>query len=192
MASNEKTDTPGKSKPQIRLVLMIEDSSVKFRSFVGEQFSTATDRISKSIESLHNNLNSWPTTIAITVITCRLTLFPARLFAARNTMILRQAFTTAANRTMKYADLKTSFQNTELWQSWMRESRELGGHPMLSMLPLATHIPTFVLMSSSIRKLCEGFAMAEWASPSSVMALSCVAMNAFILYVKLSFLILLH
>lgn len=56
---------------------------------------------------------------------------------------------------------------------------------MLSMLPLATHIPTFVLMSSSIRKLCEGCTMVGWADPSSIMALSCVAMNAFILYVKL-------
>ena len=171
---------------------MTDDSKLTFRSFVGEQFNAATDRISKSINSLHNNLNSWPTTIAITVITCRLTLFPARLFAARNTMILRQAFTTAASRTMKYADLKTSFQNPELWQSWMKESRKLGGHPMLSMLPLATHIPTFVLMSSSIRKLCEGGMMAEWASQSSIMALSCVAMNAFILYVKLSLLTFIH
>ena len=55
---------------------------------------------------------------------------------------------------------------------------------MMSMLPLATHIPAFVLMSSSIRKLCEEHGMIGWADPSSLMALSCVAMNAFILYVQ--------
>lgn len=134
-------------------------NNTSFLSFVSDQANRARLSINGTIERLNARLDHWPTTIALTVLTCRLVLFPVRLFAARNSLLLRHSFTNVRRKLCRPTVSVQDLRDPSFLSAWRQECTTLGCTPCRSLLPMAMHIPAFIALSTAIRELSQEHAV---------------------------------